>query len=256
MTSRRPPVSVVVPCHNYGRFLAEAVDSIERQTRPADEIVIVDDGSTDETSEVIEGLGRTLRTEFVVVARHPARGAAQTFNDGVRASRGDLVVILSADDRLSDRYLEEMEEAMADPEVAFAYAEARMFGVVDTVRPAPPFNARELARGNYVNGSAIFRRSMFDAVDGFKPDLQWEDWEFWLHAVELGAMGRPVPGCWLEYRRHAEGSRDTMTRWDALRRHFRLHGLHPGIVRTGDIGVWLSRSVMRRLGLPPARSRP
>jgi O-antigen biosynthesis protein len=256
MTAGRPLVSVVVPCHNYGRFLAEAVESIERQTRPADEVVVVDDGSTDETSEVVERLRRTLRTELVVVSRHPARGAAQTFNDGVLASRGDLVVILSADDRLSDRYLELTEEALADPEVTFAYAEARMFGVVDMVQPAPSFSARELARGNYVNGSAMFRRSLFDAVGGFKRDLRWEDWEFWLHAVERGATGRPVPGCWLDYRRHPEGSRDTMTRWDALGCHFRLHALHPGIVRPSDIGVWLSRSLMRRLGLAPARSQP
>ena len=241
-------VSVVVPCHNYGAYLGEAVASVERQTRSADQLVVVDDGSTDDSPAVIAGLQSRL-PELVVVRRSPARGAAATFNDAVRASDGDLVVILSADDRLSEHYLERMEHALADPGISFAYADAHLFGAEERVLAAAPFSRRELARGNFVNGSAMFRRSMFDAVGGFKADLEWEDWEFWLHAVELGAEGRAVDGCWLEYRRHAAGSRDTMTRWDALQRHWLLRRLHPSAMRRSDIAVWLGRSLARRAGL-------
>ena len=239
-------ISVVIPCHDYGRFLGEAFASVERQTRRADEVVVVDDGSTDETPEVIRGL-RERRPDLVVLSRSPARGAAETFNDGVRASHGDLVVVLSADDRMSPRYLELLESALEDPSVDFAYCEARRFGAAEDVEPAPAFHPRRLARGNFVNGSAMFRRSLFELVGGFRPGLTWEDWEFWVHAVEHGLRGLAVEGCWLEYRRHEGGSRDTMGPLGALRAHLQVHRLHPAVVRRRDIAVWMAGAGLRRL---------
>jgi glycosyltransferase involved in cell wall biosynthesis len=241
-------ISVVVPCHNYGRFLEEALASVDRQSRRADEIVIVDDGSTDDTAHVVARLVAG-RDDVVVVSRTPARGAATTFNDGIRASRGDLVMVLSADDRLSPRYLEALAGRLdADASVDFAYCEARMFGAVERVEPAPPFDPRSLARNNYVNGSAMMRRSLFDRLGGFRDDLPtWEDWEFWVHAVALGARGAAVEGCWLEYRRHSGGSRNTMSHLDALRGHLRLHQLHPGVLRRSDVCARAAGAVGRRL---------
>lgn len=243
-------VSVVVPCHNYGRFLPEAVASVQAQTRPPDEVVVVDDGSTDETPDVVRALDgvaglRTLR-------RSPARGAAATFNDGVRASTGDLVVVLSADDRMSPRYLELLERALGDPAVSFAYCEARLFGAGEGVERAPSFDARELARDNFVNGSAMFRRSLFERVGGFRTDIAREDWEFWIHAVARGERGVAVEGCWLEYRRHQTGSRNTMSRWRSLADHWRMRRLHGDVVRRSDVAVWAGRTLGRRL----ARAHP
>src|SRR5439155_9739489 len=109
------------PTHNYGHVLEDAVGSVERQTRHPDEIVIIDDGSTDKTPEVVAAL-QSRTPQIRALRREPARGAARTFNDGVRASTGELVVILSADDRLSPTYLEQMEAVLEDPDLSFAYA--------------------------------------------------------------------------------------------------------------------------------------
>ena len=231
-------ISVVIPCHNYGRFLAEAFDSVAGQTRPADEIVIVDDGSTDETAEVIEVL-RSRRPDLVVVARQPARGAATTFNDGVLASSGDLLVVLSADDRMSPRYLELLERALGDGSHSFAYCSARTFGAEHGVVEALPFDAGRLMVGNYINGSAMITRRLFDDVGGWRPGIRWEDWEFWVHAVGKGHTGTAVDGCWLEYRRHAGGSRDTGHRLDALRGHLRMWRMHRPTMRLGHVAQWL-----------------
>lgn len=242
-------ISVVIPCHNYGRYLPEAVASVDAQTRRADEIVIVDDGSSDDTGRTIEDL-RACRPDLIAVSRSPARGAATTFNDAVRASHGDLVVILSADDRLSPQYLERLAGVLdADPALDFAYCEARLFGSVERTETAPPFDSRELARGNFINGSAMFRRKLFDRVGGFRTDFgAMEDWEFWLHAVALGYRGRAVDGCWLEYRRHTNGSRNSITSATALRTRLRLWRLHPGAVRSEDVAIAVLRGLARRAG--------
>ena len=244
-----PTISVVVPCHNYGAYLSEALASVEHQTRPADEIVVVDDGSTDSTAEVI-GSWKARLPNLVVVQRHPARGAATTFNDGVTASSGDLVTILSADDRLSGNYLELLETRLEDPSIDLAYAGARTFGAEAAWIPPAPFDVRELARENYINGSALIRREVHERTGGYNADLEsigLEDWEFYLHAVDLGFRGAAVEGCWIEYRRHESGSRNSISRGAALRAHVAAHRLHPRVVRRRDLLAWAGRSVKRNV---------
>ncbi len=242
-------VSVVVRCHNYGRFLAEALTSVAGQTRPVDEVVVVDDGSTDETGEVLEEWRGPL--PLVVVSRHPARGPARSFNDGVAASTGDLVVALDADDRFSPELVERLAEVLDDdPGVDFAYGGERRFGLEEAERPAVTFDVDELMRENFVHVSAMFRRWIFEATGGFRPEfdgLGLEDWEFWVAAVERGAVGRAVDGCWLEYRRHAEGSRNTMPRARVLRAHLLVWRLHPRVFRPRHLAQWMARSARRQL---------
>ena len=250
-------ISVVVPCHNYGRYLAEAVASIAAQSRAADEVVIIDDGSSDDSKAVMDALA-AADPRLVTLHRHPARGPAATFNDGVRASSGDLVVILSADDRLSPDYLERLEAELADPGVWFAYAGEHLFGAVEQVRPVRPFDRHRFTRENMVNGSAMMRRSAFDAAGGFREDfdsLGLEDWEFWAHVVELGGRGVPVEGCWLEYRRHPGGSRNDFTPLADLRVHLRLWRLHPRLFRARDVAGWFVESAVPE-GLTPPEALP
>ncbi|MEX2546204.1 MAG: glycosyltransferase family A protein [Chloroflexota bacterium] len=237
----------MIRSHDYGRFVEDAVRSVAAQTRPADEIVIVDDGSSDDTLEIAMKLSLD-HGNITVLTRQPARGPAASFNDGVSAAAGELIVALDADDRLSPTYLEDLARALTDPAIGFAYADEHMFGSVDRVRVAPRWDAREIARENYVNVSAMFRREVFDRTGGFRPDLDdlgLEDWEFWLHAVAKGFVGTPVNTCWLEYRRHPAGSRNSMTRVDVLRVHRKVRTLHPDAVRRRDLAAWVIRSLVR-----------
>ncbi|HEX7276373.1 MAG TPA: glycosyltransferase family 2 protein [Acidimicrobiales bacterium] len=242
-----PRVSIIVRCHQQGRFLAEAVASARAQSRPPDEIVVVDDGSTDTTAAVIDDL---LRTGPLVVVRHPvAQGPATSFNAGVAASSGDLILALDADDALSPRYVELTEQAIlagAD----LAYGGVEHFGAQTSHVEPRPFDADELGVESFLHVSSMFRREIFDGTGGFRSDfdgLGLEDWEFWVNAVDHGAHGRAVGGCWLRYRRHPAGSRNSMRRTTVLRAHLRVHRLHPGTVTWGHLARWATRSVRRNL---------
>lgn len=242
-----PRISVIVRCHQQGRFLEEAVASALAQTRTPDEIVVVDDGSTDTTQQVLRSL--EARASILSVHHDVARGPAASFNAGVAASSGDLILALDADDVLSSRYVELTEKAIhvgAD----LAYGGVERFGTETSTSPAPPFDADELGVENFLHVSTLFRRSFFETTGGFRSDfdrLGLEDWEFWLGVVEQGARGVAVEGCWLGYRRHPGGSRNSMRHFTVLRAHLRVHRLHPKVVTWRHLGRWVSRSLQRNV---------
>ena len=96
MSPRRPDVSVVIPTYQSGRFVAEAIDSALGQDEAPHEVIVVDDGSTDDTPEVIAAYGSA-----VIGVRHPEnRGVAAARNTGIETLTGDVVVMLDADDRM------------------------------------------------------------------------------------------------------------------------------------------------------------
>src|SRR5436309_2384320 len=92
--TRLPSVSVIIPCYNQGHFLADAIErALEQSYRPL-EVIVVDDGSSDESSEVAR------RFEGVRLMRQPNRGLSAARNAGLAASAGDYLVFVDADDRL------------------------------------------------------------------------------------------------------------------------------------------------------------
>jgi glycosyltransferase involved in cell wall biosynthesis len=232
-------ISVVIPCHNYGRFLVEAIASLDAQERPADEIVVCDDGSDDDSWSVIQQLQRG-HPEMQLIRHERAKGAIATFNELVSRSTGDIVVIFSADDRLGPSFLRRMEEDLTAYEWDFGYSDFRAFGAEEFYFDAPLLDVDVLARSNFISGTSAFRRSLFDRVGGYRPafeGLGFEDYDFWLSALENGASGGKVSGCYFEWRRHAGGSRNTagllkriQLRWMLFRYHPRFF-VHPRTIR-------------------------
>src|SRR5215217_1494790 len=95
-----PLISVIIPCYNQAKYLGEAIESVLGQTYRNFEIIVVDDGSTDDTVEVAGSYGE------VECVEQENRGLAEARNAGVRASKGEYLVFLDADDRLLARAFE------------------------------------------------------------------------------------------------------------------------------------------------------
>lgn len=118
-----PLVSVVIPCYNNGRYLAEAIESARGQTWPNIEVIVVDDGSTDDSLSVACRFGHEI-----TVLRQSHRGASAARNVGLAARTGVFVQFLDADDRLESRKIEYQAEYLDEhPNVDIVYGDARYF---------------------------------------------------------------------------------------------------------------------------------
>jgi glycosyltransferase involved in cell wall biosynthesis len=207
-----PLVSIVVLCHNYGRYLPEAIESALEQDYPSTEVIVLDDGSTDDSVEVASAYAHQVR-----LLTQENQGLARACNRGAREATGELFVFLSADDRLERSYVSELVAAMErQPEAAFAYCSAQLFGAESGVMPSRPFSAFSLIRGrNYINGSALTRRAAYLESGGYPEDLgegAFDDWDFWLTMIERGHRGTYVPKPLLHWRRHPGGSKNPASR--------------------------------------------
>ena len=203
-----PVVSVVIPVFNGAEELSGAIDSALDQRDCDLEVIVVDDGSTDGTDEVIRSYGERIRC-VRPVGPVPA-GAARARNDGVAQARGDWIAFLDHDDVwLSGKLGAQLE--LADRKgVDVVYTNARNFGDVGRVAelrsdPAamPEGDVFEaLLLDNFITtSSVIVRRATFDAVGGFNEDPALvEDWDLWIEAAASGARFAAVRDPMVLYR--------------------------------------------------------
>lgn len=185
MTSARLTTSAVIPCHNAGPFLAEALASVRSQTRPLDEIIVVDDCSTDNSAEIARGFD-------VIYLRTPRNlGPAAARNLGAQQARGDLLAWLDADDYWEPEHCEVVVGLLERyPEAAVAASAVRRFGSRTgvfcphfDVPQERPFDAfwPAFRRTIVPQMSAITRTSAFLAVGGYDPGTGLaEDYDLWL----------------------------------------------------------------------------
>ena len=195
-------VTVVIPCYNYGAYVAEAVQSVLDQTYPRVDVVVVDDGSTDpDTRAAVDALaGPRVR-----VHRQVNQGLSAARNNGAALSDADYLMFLDADDRLAPvaiaALLAEME---ANPDRAFAYCHQRFFGDTELVWAPQPYNAYDLLWGNHPSVCALVRGDWFRRSPGYRTQMLfgYEDWEFWVALSAMGGYGLCVPVPAFEHRRH------------------------------------------------------
>jgi glycosyltransferase involved in cell wall biosynthesis len=200
-----PLVTVVIPCYNQAHFLGEAIESVLSQSYRRFEVVVVDDGSTDETSEVAS------RYEGVRLIRQENRGLAGARNRGLGEAKGEFLVFLDADDRLLPGALEAGLGCFeAHPECAFVSGQARRIAEDGTLlSPWRPPHVEEdhylaLLRGNYVgmHATVMYRRSVFEAVGDFDVTLSAsEDYELYLRIARRFPVQRHDEEV-AEYRQH------------------------------------------------------
>jgi glycosyltransferase involved in cell wall biosynthesis len=182
-------VSCIIAVYNGRQYLAEAIESLRAQSRPIDEIIVVDDGSTDDSAEIAAGFGPP-----VVVIRQKNAGQSAARNHGVHASHGDLLSFLDADDLIHPRKTErQLARLEAAPQLALIAAYAQNFW-----SPEIPADQQELAGWQSLTHSEkpwpdfiatwLFRRAVWERVGAFDEGRRFAEDSDWHDRVRFSGM--------------------------------------------------------------------
>lgn len=190
----QPAVSVIVPAYNSAPFLAETLRSALAQTYRDFELIVINDGSTDKTEEVIAEF-----RDRIVYLKQPNRGVMAARNAGLQVARGQYIALLDSDDLLLPNFLEVLVGMLeSDPSLSVAYPNARYFGWPkhdgklhqDVFPVAEPVTFdRVLRRECYIFGLLVFRREIVETIGGYDETLEGqgaEDFELWLRMLRHG----------------------------------------------------------------------
>ncbi len=184
-----PLVSIIIPCYNGEEYVAEAIQSALDQTYPNFEVIVIDDGSTDGSLEVIRSFGGAIRWET-----GPNRGACAARNRGIELARGELIQFLDADDVLSLRKLERQVDAaiLHRPAITFCYYDIlQTWGERKRLRPISTGEDPVVIAlsNNFATLAPLHWKEQLNAVGGFQEHLPYtEEWD--LH-LRLACNGIP-----------------------------------------------------------------
>jgi len=197
------PWNVVIPCHNYGRYLREAVESVLASDVDY-EIHIVDDASSDETPEMAADLARQY-SHVHYLRNEEQRGAGYSRNRGIAALESTFAVLLDADDRIGPHYLYTAGRRLANG-VDVVNPDAVLFGTTQERWVVPEMTTLQmLLQRNSVHGCSAFRRELWSRTGGIDEQMpHWEDYEFWIRMAAAGARIQGLHGNHFFHRKHGD----------------------------------------------------
>jgi GT2 family glycosyltransferase len=221
--TRSPTFSIVITAYQVAATIATAIDSALAQTRPAHEVIVVDDGSTDD----LDGALRRYR-DLITLLRKPNGGAASAHNMAAATATGDFLVTLDADDAFHPRRVEALSElAQARPDLDLITTDARFVvagSPVGSFLQYNPFEVEDqraaILRSCFVGGWCAVRRTRLLEIGGFDESLRTgQDWDCWLRLILDGSHAGLVAVPYYDYVLHA-GSLTTSrvsSLWDRVR---------------------------------------
>ncbi len=191
-------VTVVIPCYNDGLYILEALHSILNQTLKADQIIIVDDGSGQETKKVLE----TIKDENVTIIYQENQGVCKARNNAIAQAQTDYILNLDADDYFEPTFIEKAVKILNnEPEVAAVGCLVKTLKnntfEKEIKRPLGG-DARDFIIKNSGLASSMFRKKCWQLVSGYDEKMinGYEDWEFWIamlkHNWKMNIIQEPL----------------------------------------------------------------
>lgn len=190
----QPLVSILIPCYNQAAYLEEAALSCLNQTYSNIELIIVNDGSPDNSLEVAQAIRDNYPSRNITVRDQNNCGLSQTRNNAVNIASGEFILPLDSDDSFEPKMVEAcVDMLLADPGLGIAYSNCLYYGEKEYVPDwIKPWNPVGICTKNILCYASMYRRTLFDDIGGYRTDMIWgyEDWEFWVRSARYGWRGQ------------------------------------------------------------------
>ena len=214
MTTNNPLISVIIPCYNQGEYLKEAVTSVLNQEYDNIEIIVVDDGSTDQKTLQILNNFKFPKSRLI---RQKNSGLSIARNTGIDSSNGSYIIPLDCDDKLNSNYISKcISYIKRNPGIGIVYTNIKVFGDYDDKVKLNQIDNISLLYKNSVSVTAFFKRSVFEDIKrknnyGYNPNMVggYEDWDFWISALESGYTFKYLDEDIFLYRKHGPSMIDS-----------------------------------------------
>ena len=215
-------ISVVVTCYNHENYIEQCLRSIFKQTYRNIELIVLDDGSTDNSSEIIQEVLK--ESPFVTTFEsHENIGVVRTRNKGLNLLNGDYFLFVDSDDFLDDRYVEELYDCAINHQADIVYCDLFNFEKNEVYLKAQEFELHSLLVSNYISNCSLVKKAILKGTyyDETLSGKKLEDYDFFLNLIiNNGAKAVYQPNAKLNYRVF---EKDSISKRDSVRYHFEIY---------------------------------
>lgn len=217
-----PKVSVIITCYNKAKYIAESINSVFNQTYADIELVIFNDGSTDNSANLINEIIKD-KHNIKFINNIENKGVIYARNTAIEASSGEYILPLDADDTIEPTYIEKAVKILdEDKTIGIVYCKAKFIGRKNKEWHLPEYSKSSFLYRNCIFCTALFRKSDFIKAGKYKESVKntWEDWDLWLSIIEMGLIPYRINEYLFNYRQCEESTRsnDTDKNYDEGRR--------------------------------------
>lgn len=199
-----PRISIITPCYNGEKYLRETLDCLQKQTIDDWECIIVNDGSTDGSLEIMkEYAAKDPRYKYIDKQNE---GPAVARNVGIAASCGKYILPLDADDLIAPSYTEKAIAYLEEhDDCKLVYCRCELFGDIEGPCYEQSYDYETMLFDNMLFNACVFRRSDFDKTSGYNPNMRGsdEDWDFWISLIHATDQVYRIPEFLFFYRMHS-----------------------------------------------------
>jgi glycosyltransferase involved in cell wall biosynthesis len=199
-------VSIILPCYNQEKYIAECLDSVLAQSFRDYEVIVVNDGSTDKSAEIVhtymQGDSR------ITLIEQSNQGVVSARNNALQIAKGEYIYPLDGDDKISPICLEKLYQAAQEGKGDVIFSQVQFLGDKECMFHLPEPNKMNMFQGNCVVCSALYRKSDALRYGGYDPNMEagYEDWEFWWNFLDENKKFYRLDAV-LFYYRLSKGSR-------------------------------------------------
>jgi len=238
-------ISIIIPAYNAADLVEDALDSIRQQTYDNWEVIVVEDGTQDDTEHITQTFAQQVGENKVHYLRHAVnQGLSAARNTGMAAARGEFIALLDHDDTWQPQHLEQLLTQLSSQQADIAFASAQIFhySTYNSMGTHGPRGSEwssfpeSLLHRNYIPASGtLMRSSIPPVVGGFDPQLRRvEDLDYWLRCVEAGMRFAYLPEITNGYRQRnpkaMTSNKSEILEWHA--RVLRKHSVLPSVAKS------------------------